>query len=116
MGRKCEPIATGLTALVLRTLPLPERLLLVIDGHRPKGGPPTRRYGPKVEWADVHAGPTPGPADQPYLYGHIWVTISRPSCGVAVARISESQRRASTSASRRRWESSRFCPAPTSMQ
>jgi len=70
VGRKCEPIATQLTVLVLRTLPLPERLLLVIDDS------PTKRYGPKVEGADVHRNPTPGPADQPYLYGHIWVTIS----------------------------------------
>ena len=70
VGRKCEPIATQLAVLVLQTLPLPERLLLVIDDS------PTRRYGPKVEGADVHHNPTPGPADQPYLYGHIWVTIS----------------------------------------
>ena len=49
---------------------LPERLLLVIDDS------PTKRYGPKVEGADVHHNPTPGPADQPFLYGHIWVTIS----------------------------------------
>lgn len=70
VGRKCEPIATQLAGLVLRTLPLPERLLLVIDDS------PTRRYGPQVEGADVHRNPTPGPADQPYLYGHIWVTIS----------------------------------------
>lgn len=70
VGGKCEPIATGLVTLVLRTLPPAERLLLVIDDS------PTRRYGPKVEGADVHHNPTPGPADQPYLYGHIWVTIS----------------------------------------
>ena len=70
VGRKCEPIAAQLAVLVLQTLPLPERLLLVIDDS------PTRRYGPKVEGADVHHNPTPGPADQPYLYGHIWVTIS----------------------------------------
>jgi hypothetical protein len=31
---------------------LPERLRLLIDGHRPKGRPPTKRYG------------------------HVWVTIS----------------------------------------
>ena len=49
-----------------RTLPLPERLLLVIDDS------PTKRYGPKVEGADVHHNPTPGPADQPFLYGHIF--------------------------------------------
>ena len=59
VGRKCEPIAAQLAVLVLQTLPLPERLLLVIDDS------PTRRYGPKVEGADVHHNPTPGPADQP---------------------------------------------------
>ena len=53
-----------LVVLLLRVLPLPERLLLVIDDS------PTKRYGPKVEGADIHHNPTPGPADQPYLYGH----------------------------------------------
>ena len=70
VGRKTDLIATQLVALVLRTLPLPGRLLLVLDDS------PTRRYGPKVEGADIHHNPTPGPADQPYLYGHIWVTLS----------------------------------------
>jgi hypothetical protein len=70
LGRKSESVATQLVTLLLRTLPLPQRLLLVIDDS------PTKRYGPKVEGADVHRNPTPGPADQPYLYGHIWVTIS----------------------------------------
>jgi hypothetical protein len=70
VGRKSESIATQLLELVLRVLPLPERLLLVIDDS------PTKRYGPKVEGADVHHNPTPGPADQPFLYGHVWVTIS----------------------------------------
>jgi len=70
LGRKTNSVATQLTLLVLRTLPLPERLLLVIDDS------PTKRYGPKVEGADVHHNPTPGPADQPFLYGHVWVTIS----------------------------------------
>ena len=70
VGRKSESLATQLAALVLRTLPLPERLLAVIDDS------PTKRYGPKVEGADIHRNPTPGPADQKYLYGHIWVTLS----------------------------------------
>ena len=64
VGRKTNSIATQLVMLILRTLPLPERLLLVIDDS------PTKRYGPKVEGADVHHNPTPGPADQPFLYGH----------------------------------------------
>jgi len=70
VGRKSESLATQLAVLVLRRLSLPERLLLVIDDS------PTKRYGPKVEGADVHHNPTPGPADQPFLYGHIWVTLS----------------------------------------
>jgi hypothetical protein len=70
VGRKINPVATRLVILILRTLPLPKRLLLVLDDS------PTKRYGPKVEGADIHHNPTPGPTDQPYLYGHIWVTIS----------------------------------------
>ena len=70
LGRKTQPVATALLALLLRTLPLPDRLLAVIDDS------PTKRYGPKVEGADIHRNPTPGPADQAYLYGHVWVTLS----------------------------------------
>lgn len=70
LGRKARSVATQLFLLILRTLPLPDRLLAVIDDS------PTKRYGPKVEGADIHHNPTPGPADQKYLYGHIWVTLS----------------------------------------
>lgn len=70
VGRKSESVATQLLGLVLCVLSLPQRLLLVIDDS------PTKRYGPKVEGADVHHNPTPGPAGQPFLYGHVWVTIS----------------------------------------
>jgi hypothetical protein len=70
LGRKTESVATQLVILILRELPLPDRLLLVIDDS------PTKRYGPYVEGADIHHNPTPGPADQPFLYGHVWVTIS----------------------------------------
>jgi hypothetical protein len=70
VGRKTESVSTQLFLLLLRILPLPERLLAVIDDS------PTQRYGPYVEGADVHHNPTPGPADQEYLYGHIWVTLS----------------------------------------
>jgi hypothetical protein len=59
-----------LLALTLRTLPRDDRILAVLDDT------PTKRYGPKVEGADIHHNPTPGPADQKYLYGHIWVTLS----------------------------------------
>ena len=70
LGRKSRSVAAQLLGLLLRCLPLPDRLLLVIDDS------PTKRYGPKVEGADIHRNPTPGPADQKYLYGHIWVTLS----------------------------------------
>jgi hypothetical protein len=70
LGGKTKSVATQLLILLLRTLPLPDRILAVIDDT------PTKRYGPKVEGADIHHNPTPGPADQKYLYGHIWVTLS----------------------------------------
>jgi hypothetical protein len=70
VGRNASRVAWRLLHLVLRQLPLPERVLLVIDDT------PTKRYGPYVEGADIHHNPTPGPADQKYLYGHVWVTIA----------------------------------------
>ena len=70
LGRKTHAVATQLLLLVLRTVPLPHRLLAVLDDT------PTKRYGPKVEGAGIHRNPTPGPADQKYLYGHIWVSLS----------------------------------------
>lgn len=70
LGRKTESVATRLLELLLRGLPLADRLLAVIDDS------PTKRYGPKVEGAAIHRNPTPGPADQKYLYGHVWVTLS----------------------------------------
>ena len=70
LGRKTESVATRLVFLVLERLPLSERVLLIIDDS------PTKRYGPHVEGADVHHNPTPGPSDQKFLYGHIWVTLS----------------------------------------
>jgi hypothetical protein len=51
-------------------LPLPTRVFGVIDDS------PTRPYGPQLEGAAVHHNPTPGPADQPFLYRHTWGTIS----------------------------------------
>jgi hypothetical protein len=70
LGRKTSVVAARVFQLVLANATLPFRLLLVIDDS------PTKRYGPFVEGADIHHNPTPGPADQKFLYGHIWVTIS----------------------------------------
>jgi len=70
VGRNTGDVAWRLLVLIVRRLPLGDRVLLVIDDS------PTKRYGPKVQGADIHHNPTPGPADQQYLYGHIWVTAS----------------------------------------
>jgi hypothetical protein len=37
----------------------------------------TGRFGPRVEGAGVHRNPTPGPAAQAWVYGHVWVTLAR---------------------------------------
>jgi hypothetical protein len=70
VGRKSEAVAERLLILVLRHLPLPERLQANIDDT------PTKRYGPQVEGADIHHNPTPGPADARFLYGHVWVVLA----------------------------------------
>jgi len=70
VGRKSKALALRLFALLLEKLPTPERLLLAVDDT------PTKRYGPQVQGAGIHHNPTPGPADQKFLYGHVWVTIS----------------------------------------
>lgn len=37
---------------------------------------PTARYGPEVEGAGIHHNPSPGPAGEKYVYGHVWVTLA----------------------------------------
>jgi hypothetical protein len=69
LGRKSKQFAERLfTMLLLRMTG--DRVMLVVDDT------PTQRYGPQVQGAGIHHNPTPGPADQKFLYGHIWVTIS----------------------------------------
>ena len=46
LGCKTNSAATRLLILLLWTLPLPDRILAIIDDT------PTQRYGPKVEGAD----------------------------------------------------------------
>jgi DDE superfamily endonuclease len=70
LGRKAKETAARLLTLLLMRLETGDRLLLAIDDT------PTKRYGPKVQGAGIHHNPTPGPADQKFLYGHIWVTFS----------------------------------------
>ncbi len=70
LGRKCESVAAVLVGLILRRLPLPQRVLAALDDS------PTKRYGPYVEGAGIHHNPTPGPAGAKFLYGHNWVTLA----------------------------------------
>jgi DDE superfamily endonuclease len=70
LGRKAQETAARLLAVLLVRLETGDRLLLGVDDS------PTKRYGPKVQGAGIHHNPTPGPADQKFLYGHIWVTFS----------------------------------------
>jgi hypothetical protein len=70
LGRKSKDVAERLFMLLLIHLPTGKRLLLAVDDT------PTKRYGRQVQGAGIHHNPTPGPADQKFLYGHIWVTLS----------------------------------------
>jgi hypothetical protein len=72
VGRRAAGMATRLLLLVLRPRLAcgQSRLLFALDDT------PTKRYGPCVEGAGVHHNPTPGPAGQKYVYGHVWVTLA----------------------------------------
>jgi len=37
---------------------------------------PTSRYGRFVEGAGIHHNPSPGPASEKHVYGHVWVTLA----------------------------------------
>jgi hypothetical protein len=70
LGRKIRWVGTLLLSRVLKKVPTGDRILLALDDT------PTKRYGPCVEGAGIHHNPTPGPADQKFLYGHVWVTLA----------------------------------------
>lgn len=70
VGRKAQPLASRLMDIACERLAPTGRLLFAIDDTV------TKRYGPHVEGAGIHRNPTPGPADQTFAYGHVWVTIS----------------------------------------
>jgi hypothetical protein len=69
-GKKAEAIAARLLVTVIKPLlgDAP-RLTLALDDT------PTQRYGPHVQGAGIHHNPTPGPANAPHVYGHIWVVL-----------------------------------------
>jgi DDE superfamily endonuclease len=70
LGRNVKAVAGALLRLAVNAICPGERLLFAIDDT------PTKRYGKHVEGAGIHHNPTPGPAEQKYLYGHVWVTLA----------------------------------------
>jgi hypothetical protein len=72
-GRNAQSLAVRL--LLGPVLPLLRRsagprLLFAIDDT------PTARSGPCVQGAGKHHNPSPGPAGEKFVYGHVWVTLA----------------------------------------
>ena len=74
LGRHAARPAAYLLQRLLQELPAETSIRFAIDDS------PTQRYGPKVQGAGVHHNPSPGPADAPFLYGHLWVTLALVVC------------------------------------
>jgi hypothetical protein len=72
-GRRAEALAYRLLRCAVRPLMARapgERLLFAPDDT------PTARYGPCVQGAGVHHNPSPGPAGETFVYGHVWVALA----------------------------------------
>jgi hypothetical protein len=70
IGRRCERLALAALDTVQPCLAGARRLLVGLDDS------PTPRYGPCVQGAGIHHNPTPGPAGEKFLYGHVWVSLA----------------------------------------
>jgi hypothetical protein len=69
-ARRADGIAARLAHEVVKPLVAGAgRLVFAIDDT------PTPRYGPQVQGAGVHHNPCPGPANTPFVYGHVWVVL-----------------------------------------
>ena len=72
-GRRTADLASRLLAGVVQPLldrTTDERLLFALDDT------PTARYGQHVQGAGIHHNPSPGPAGEKFVYGHVWVTLA----------------------------------------
>jgi hypothetical protein len=70
VGRRIDSLALSAWTTVRSCLAGSRRLVLAIDDT------PTARYGPHVQGAGIHHNPTPGPAGEKFVYGHVWVTLA----------------------------------------
>jgi len=70
LGRHADFLAGLLLRHALGLLAPDGPLLFAVDDS------PTKRYGSHVQGAGLHHNPTPGPTDQKFLYGHVWVTLA----------------------------------------
>src|SRR5579871_7049762 len=69
VGRAADGMALS-TLLAVKPLLGNRRLRVALDDT------PTPRYGPEVEGAGIHHNPSPGPAGEKYVYGHVWVLLA----------------------------------------
>jgi hypothetical protein len=70
LGRNVSLLAAWVLRRALAVIEPGDRLLFGLDDT------PTKRYGAHVEGAGIHHNPTPGAAQQKFLYGHVWVTLA----------------------------------------
>jgi hypothetical protein len=70
LGRQADFLAGLLLRYALRRLAPDGPLLFALDDS------PTKRYGRLVQGAGLHHNPTPGPTEQKFLYGHVWVSLA----------------------------------------
>lgn len=66
-GRRHDDLARSAWSTIQPCLAGTPRLTFALDDT------PTARYGPAVEGAGRHHNPTPGPAGERFVYGHVWV-------------------------------------------
>jgi hypothetical protein len=69
VGREVPLLAVHALAAAESVIP-GSRLLAAIDDT------PTPRYGRWVEGAGIHHNPSPGPAGEKHVYGHVWVSLA----------------------------------------
>jgi hypothetical protein len=74
-GKRTDSIAARLAHEVVKPLVAgAARLTFALDDT------PTERYGRHVQGAGVHHNPCPGPANSPFVYGHVWVVLGLLAC------------------------------------